>query len=99
VEIGRGQKEEMKAAQAWIAAPLDETQRDGYHNAPLALLHQITRLVLENLITNFLHHLSIPDGIDPEGLGRPTPPQMQVAGIRRRMLMLPDFLAARSISY
>jgi hypothetical protein len=46
--MGTGQKEEMKAAQAWIAAPLDESQRDGYHNAPLALLHQITRLVLEN---------------------------------------------------
>jgi hypothetical protein len=73
--MGTGQKEEMKAAQAWIAAPLDETQRDGYHNAPLALLHQITRLVLENLITNFLHHLSILDGIDPEGLV--TPPHLR----------------------
>jgi hypothetical protein len=99
VEIGRGQKEEMKVAQAWIAAPLDETQRDGYHNALLALLHQITRLVLENLITNFLHHLLVPDEIDPEGLGLPTPPQMQVAEIQKRMLMLPDFLAASSISY
>jgi hypothetical protein len=48
----------------------------------LVPLHQITMLVLENLITNFLHHLSVPDGINPEALGRPTPPQMQVAGIR-----------------
>jgi hypothetical protein len=38
VEIRRGQKEEMKAAQAWIVAPLDETHGNGYYNAPLGAI-------------------------------------------------------------
>ena len=65
-------------------APLDEARRGSYHNVSLVLSLRNMRLALENLVINFLHHLSIPDEIDHVGLDSPNPHRRQVGGIRRR---------------
>ena len=78
IEMKKPRKKMVQALFFGSYAPLDGARRSGYHNIPLMLSRRSKRSHMETLVIIFLHHLSIPDGIDRVGLDGPTPHLTQV---------------------